>query len=342
MDIGAPKPADRPVEGVVEMMLDATRHYDQPLTAERLFGWHAALFPAARSGMTKIKTGAWRDDNKGPMQIVSGALGKERVYFVAPKADRVDAEMAAFLKWFEVGSQIDAVLKAAVAHLWFVTLHPFDDGNGRIARAIADMALARSEQSPRRFYSMSAQIRQERNDCYGILEQTQKGTMDITPWMEWFLECLGRAIDGAQETLSAVLNKARFGERIKDVPINDRQRLAGHHPSRHSRTGGPRRSDAKSRWGAQHELFSCPVERSQRFQPEHIPDARLRSGVFSEAPANGRSRRRSSKSSERHDAPLLRCVRHREPRAAHDSGQSPQRAEPPLCRWETLRRRRPK
>jgi Fic family protein len=159
------------------------------------------------------------------MQIVSGALGKERVYFVAPKAVRVDAEMAAFLKWFEVGSQIDAVLRAAVAHLWFVTLHPFDDGNGRIARAIADMALARSEHGPQRFYSMSAEIRQERNDYYDILEQTQKGTMEITPWMEWFLGCLGRAIDGAQETLSAVLNKARFWERIKDVPINDRQRL---------------------------------------------------------------------------------------------------------------------
>lgn len=225
IDIGALKPADRHVEGVVEMMLDATRHYDKPLTADRLFGWHAALFPTGRSGMHKIKAGAWRDDSTGPMQVVSGAVGKERVHFEAPKAERVDADMRAFLKWFEADTKIDAVLKAGEAHLWFVTIHPFDDGNGRIARAIADLALARSEHSPQRFYSMSAQIRQERNDYYDILERAQKGTMDITPWMEWFLGCLGRAIDGAQETLSAVLNKSRFWDRIKDIQINDRQRL---------------------------------------------------------------------------------------------------------------------
>ena len=225
IDIGALKPADRHVEGVVEMTLDATRHYDKPLTAERLFGWHAALFPTGRSGMTKITTGGWRDDSTGPMQVVSGAVGHERVHFEAPKAERVDAEMRAFLEWFEVGSKTDAVLKAALAHLWFVTIHPFDDGNGRIARAIADLALARSEHSPQRFYSMSAQIRQERNAYYDILEQTQKGTMDITPWIEWFLGCLGRAIDGTQETLSAVLSKAKFWERLKDVQVNDRQRL---------------------------------------------------------------------------------------------------------------------
>jgi Fic family protein len=225
IDIGALKPADRNVEGVVEMMLDATRHYDKRLTAERLFGWHGALFPTGRSGMTKINAGAWRDDSTGPMQVVSGAVGKERVHFEAPKAARVDKEMRGFLKWFEGDSKIDAVLKAAQAHLWFVTIHPFDDGNGRIARAIADLALARSEHSSQRFYSMSTQIRQERNDYYQILERTQKGTLDITPWMEWFLGCLGRAIDGAQEMLSAVLSKARFWERIKDVQINDRQRL---------------------------------------------------------------------------------------------------------------------
>ena len=225
IDIGALKPADRNVEGVVEMMLDATRHYDKHLTAERLFGWHAALFPTGRSGMTKINAGAWRDDSTGPMQVVSGAIGKERVHFEAPKAERVDKEMRAFLKWFEADTKLDAVLKAGEAHLWFVTIHPFDDGNGRIARAMADLALARSEHSPQRFYSMSAQIRQERNDYYDILERTQKGTLDITPWMEWFLGCLGRAIDGAQETLRAVLNKARFWDRIKDSQINDRQRL---------------------------------------------------------------------------------------------------------------------
>ena len=225
MDIGALKPADRDVEGVVEMMLDATRHYDQPLTSERLFAWHASLFPTGRSGMKKIRAGAWRDDSTGPMQVVSGAIGKQHVHFEAPKADRLDAEMRRFLHWFETDSGIDAVLKAGMAHLWFVTIHPFDDGNGRIARALADLALARSENSPQRFYSVSAQIRQERNAYYGILEETQKGTMDITPWMDWFLGCLGRAIGGAQLTLSAVLAKARFWERIKDIALNDRQRL---------------------------------------------------------------------------------------------------------------------
>ena len=225
MDIGALKPADRHVEGVVEMMLAATRHYDRPLSAERLFAWHAALFLTGRSGMTKIRTGAWRDDRTGSMQVVSGPIGKEHVHYEAPKADRVDAAMRAFLEWFEAPSGINPVLKAAEAHLWFVTIHPFDDGNGRIARAIADMALARSERSPQRFYSMSAQIRQERNDYYDILEHTQKGAMDITPWMEWFLGCLGRAIDGAQSILSAILAKARFWDRINGVPLKERQRL---------------------------------------------------------------------------------------------------------------------
>src|SRR5262245_45031580 len=187
MDIGALTPADRNVEGVVEMMLDATRHYDQPLTAERLFAWHASLFPTGRRAMTKIRTGAWRDDSTGPMQVVSGPIGKEHVHFEAPKADRLDAEMSGFLDWFEAESGIDPVLKAGIAHLYFVTIHPFDDGNGRIARAIADLALARSENSPQRFYSMSAQIRLERNVYYEILEQTQKGTMDITRWMDCFI-----------------------------------------------------------------------------------------------------------------------------------------------------------
>jgi Fic family protein len=225
MDIGALKPADRNVEGIVEMMLDATRHYDQPLTDERLFAWHASLFPTGRSGMTKIRAGAWRDDSTGPMEVVSGPVGKERVHFQAPPAPRLDGEMRAFLDWFNADAEIDPVLKAGLAHLWFVTIHPFDDGNGRIARAVADMALARSEDSPQRFYSMSAQIRQERNAYYDILEQTQKGSLDITPWMEWFLGCLGRAIDGAQTTLAAVLAKARFWDVIADVAINDRQRL---------------------------------------------------------------------------------------------------------------------
>jgi Fic family protein len=224
MDIGALKPADRNVEGVVEMMLDATRHYDQPLTAGRLFAWHASLFPTGRSGMTKIRTGAWRDDSTGPMQVVSGPIGKEHLHFEAPAAESLDAEMAAFLDWFQGDAETDPVAKAGLAHLWFVTIHPFDDGNGRIARAIADMSLARSENSPQRFYSMSAQIRQERNAYYDILEETQRGTMDITSWMTWFFGCLGRAIDRAQTTLAAVLAKAHFWEGIA-AATNERQRL---------------------------------------------------------------------------------------------------------------------
>jgi Fic family protein len=229
MDIGALKPVDRNVEGVVEMTLDATRHYDEPLTTGRLFAWHASLFPAGRSGMTTIRAGDWRDDHGGPMRVVSGPVGREHVHYEAPTAERVAAEMNSFVDWFEGDTGMDPVLKAGLAHLWFVTIHPFDDGNGRIARAIADMALARSEGSPRRFYSMSAQIRQERKAYYDILEATQKETMDVTPWMEWFVGCLGRAIDGAQTILGGVLAKARFWERIQGVgpgfAINDRQRL---------------------------------------------------------------------------------------------------------------------
>jgi Fic family protein len=225
IDIGALKPADRQVEGIVEMMLDATRHYDQPLTAERLFGWHASLFPAGRSGMTKINAGAWRDDSTGPMQVVSGPVGREHVHFEAPRAERLEREMDVFLGWFNARVGIDAVLKAGLAHLWFVTIHPFGDGNGRIARAIADMLLARSEQSPQRFYSMSAQIWQERAAYYEVLERTQKATLDISPWMEWFLGCLDRAIEGAQTTLGAVLSKARFWESVAEIPLNSRQRL---------------------------------------------------------------------------------------------------------------------
>ena len=224
IDIGGLAPADRNVEGVVEMMLDATRHFHRSLTADRLFGWHASLFPAGRSAMVRIKTGNWRDDSTGPMQVISGPLGKERVHYEAPSADRIDREMGVFLHWFESELPMDPVLKAGLAHLWFVTIHPFDDGNGRIARTIADLSLARSENSPQRFYSMSAQIRQERGAYYGILEQTQKGTLDVTSWMEWFVGCLGRAIEGAQETHRLLLVKARFWEQLKGVPLNERQR----------------------------------------------------------------------------------------------------------------------
>ena len=222
-DIGASKPADRDVEGAVEMTLDATRHYDRPLTAERLFAWHASLFPTGRSGMAAITAGGWRDGKMGPVQVVSGPM--EHVHYEAPEAERLDREMKSFLEWFEGDKWTDPVLMAGLAHLWFATLRPFDDGNGRIARAIADMALARSEQTPQRFYGMSAQIRQERNAYYEILQQTRKGTLDVTPWMEWFLGCLGRAIDEARETLGAVLNKARFWDRIQHVRLNGRQRL---------------------------------------------------------------------------------------------------------------------
>ena len=225
MDIGALKPTDRDVDGVVEMMLDATGRYDQPLTDARLFSWHAALFPTGSSGLNRIVVGAWRDDRMGPMQVVSGPIGRERVHYEAPAAARLPEEMRRFIEWFNNDRAIEPVLKAALAHLWFVTIHPFDDGNGRIARAIADMALARSEESPRRFYSMSAQIRQEREDYYRVLERTGKGTMDITPWMEWFLACLTRAIEAAQVALSGVNAKARAWEKLRDVPLNDRQRL---------------------------------------------------------------------------------------------------------------------
>ncbi|UDF03277.1 Fic family protein [Asticcacaulis sp. AND118] len=225
MDIGALAPVDRNVEGVVEMMLDATQHYNTPLTAERLFGWHAALFPTGRSGMTKIVVGAWRDGTSGPMQVVSGPIGRERIHFEAPDAQRLDEEMKAFLKWFEEGADLDPVIRAAIAHLWFITIHPFEDGNGRIARAIADLALARSERSSQRFYSMSAQIRAERAAYYDRLERTQKGDLDITDWIGWFLACLDRAFVGAETTLASVVTKARFWETHQVNALNARQRL---------------------------------------------------------------------------------------------------------------------
>ena len=225
MDIGGLRHADRNVDGVVEMMMDATSNYAQPLTAERLHGWHSSLFPAGQSGLRRITVGAWRDDSTGPMQVVSGPMGRERVHYEAPPAARLDAEMGAFLVWFNAPAETDGVLRAGLAHLWFVTIHPFDDGNGRIARAVADMALARSEGSPQRFYSMSTQIMRERDDYYDILERTQRETMDVSAWQEWFLACLGRAIDDAQATLSGVLAKARFWERAARVPLNGRQRL---------------------------------------------------------------------------------------------------------------------
>jgi Fic family protein len=223
MDTAGLIPADRNVEGVVEMMLDATSRHAQPLTQKRLFDWHAALFPTGRGGMRKITVGRWRTAASGPMQVVSGPAGREKVHYEAPPAERVPGEMKEFLRWFGKPGDMDPLLVAGLAHLWFVTIHPFEDGNGRIARAIADMALARAEGTDQRFYSMSGQIRLERNDYYNTLESTQKGGTDVTRWQRWFLECLLRAIEGAQETLSGVLSKARFWERFAKERLNERQ-----------------------------------------------------------------------------------------------------------------------
>jgi Fic family protein len=220
---GLPKPG-REVEGIVEMMLDATRNFDQPLTAERIYGWHAALFPTGRSGMYRITVGGWRTGQTGPMQVVSGPVGRERVHFQAPQADRLGDEMERFLDWFNRSSDMDPVLKAAVAHLWFVTIHPFDDGNGRIARAIADMALSRADGSKDRFYSMSSGIEAERKEYYIQLESAQRGSLNITSWLAWFLGCLDRAIEASDTMLASVLHKARLWQRINIKPVNERQR----------------------------------------------------------------------------------------------------------------------
>jgi Fic family protein len=225
IETAATFPADRHVEGVVKMLLDATQQFDQPLTTNRLFKWHAGLFPTGRSGLLRIIAGAWRDDAHGPMEVVSGPLGRERVHYEAPNAARLECEMTQFIDWANRADNTDPVLRSAIAHLWFVTIHPFDDGNGRIARAISDWLLAQSENSPQRFYSMSAQIRKERDAYYDILEQTQKATLDITPWLEWFLNCLGRAVDATETTLSSVLRKARFWDKSRTAQLNDRQRL---------------------------------------------------------------------------------------------------------------------
>jgi Fic family protein len=225
MEAGGLAPVDGRVDGVVDMMLDATQWFDLPLTDERLFGWHAVLFPTGRSGMNKIEVGHWRSDRDGPMQVTSGPVGKARVHYQAPGAERLDGEMRRFLEWFNGSDRVDPVIDAALAHLWFVTIHPFEDGNGRIARAIADMALARSERAPWRFYSMSAQIRAERSAYYEILEATQKGDLDITAWLDWFLGCLDRAFDRAEVTLASVLAKAKFWEENAAAKLNDRQRL---------------------------------------------------------------------------------------------------------------------
>ncbi len=223
VDIGALAPADRHVEGVVDMVLDATLQCDAPLTKERLFSWHAALFPTGYSGLSKLNVATWRDDSSGPMQVVSGAIGRQRVHFEAPPANRLEAETARFLAWVNGPLNEPALIKAGLGHLWFVTLHPFDDGNGRIARAVGDLLLARADGSPQRFYSLSAQIQRERKAYYDILERTQRGSMDSTAWLAWFLNALHRAVEQAQHSLYAVLVKARFWQHWATTPLNDRQ-----------------------------------------------------------------------------------------------------------------------
>ncbi len=226
MDIAGLVTADRHIEGVVEMMLDATQHFDKPLTEERLFGWHAALFPTGRSGLHKIVVGAWRDNlPHDPMQVVSGAMSKETIHYEAPAAELLRDEMNKFLQWFNETTTTDTVIKAAIAHVWLVTIHPFDDGNGRIARAVADMQLARADGAVQRFYSMSAQIRKERNAYYTILEKTQRGNLDITAWLQWFLECLSRALNASEEILALIFKKAAFWKANEKTIFNSRQVL---------------------------------------------------------------------------------------------------------------------
>jgi Fic family protein len=224
LDTGGLPPSNRHIDGIVELMLDATQKYNEPLTEDRLFDWHCALFPTLRSGLRFITVGTWRPVEAGAMQVVSGARGREKVHYEAPNASRLPEEMHAFLDWLNHTKNIDPVIRAGVAHFWFVTIHPFEDGNGRVARAIADMCLAKADNKPERFYSMSAQIEKERKQYYIELETAQKGTPDITGWLQWFLDCLGRAIDGADETLETVLYKANIWNTLSPHPVNERQR----------------------------------------------------------------------------------------------------------------------
>lgn len=276
MDIAGLVPSDRYVEGVVEMMLDATQNYRKPLAKERLFGWQASLFPTGRSGMYRIITGAWREGNEQPMQVVSGPLGREKVHFQAPEASLIEDEMERFLGWFNSESELDPVLKAGIAHLWFITIHPFDDGNGRVARAIADMQLARADRGGQRYYSMSAQTRQERNAYYTILEKTQKGRLDIMPWLEWFLSCLHGALSLADEKLEAVLEKAHFWDRYGSTPLNVRQRLLIN-----KLQDGFEGKLTSSKWA---KIAKCSQDTAGR----DIQDLILK-GILKKEPAGGRS-----------------------------------------------------
>lgn len=227
LEIAGLVPTGRNVEGVVEMMLDASQKFATPLTAERLFDWHAALFPTGRSGIHKITVGAWRTSDSGPMQVISGPIGRQKIHFEAPNAELIDHEMQKFFAWFEDSNinNIDPVLKAGIAHFWFITIHPFEDGNGRIARAIGDMALARADGISNRFYSLSTQIESERKDYYNQLEKQQRATLDLTNWLEWFLDCLGRAISNSEKTLGKIIFKGRLWDKINRQSVNERQRI---------------------------------------------------------------------------------------------------------------------
>jgi len=269
--------ASRDVEGIVEMMLDATQMFSKPLTRDRLFDWHAALFPTDRSGMHRITVGGWRTMDAGPMQVVSGPMGRENVHFEAPSAERLDSEMKAFLAWFDKQRDIDPVLKAGIAHLWFVTIHPFEDGNGRIARAISDMALARADGTSDRFYSLSSQIESERKDYYDQLEKQQRSTPEITGWLEWFLDCLGRAISSADKTLGNVLFKAQLWEKINLNQVNKRQRLIINSMLEHDFKGHMNTSKYA-------KLTKCSNDTALR----DIQDLKTR-GIFIQNPGRGRS-----------------------------------------------------
>ena len=269
--------ASREVEDIVEMMLDATREYSEPLTKERLRNWHAAMFPAGRSGMRGISVGAWRTAESLPMQVVSGPAGRETVHFEAPGAERIEKEMETFLFWFEHGRKIDPVLKAGIAHLWFLTVHPFEDGNGRIGRAVADMALARADGMAESYYSLSAQIESERMDYYDQLEKQQRGTPDITNWLQWFVDCLGRAIASAEQSLSRVLYKARLWEQINENPVNERQRLVINRMLEDDFIGHMNTSKYA-------KMAKCSTDTALR----DIQDLKAR-GVFIQNPGGGRS-----------------------------------------------------
>lgn len=269
--------SSRDVDGIVAVLLDATQHFSVPLTKERLFDWHAALFPTGRSGMHRITVGDWRPIEAGPMQVVSGAIGKETVHFEAPSADKLDSEMNQFLDWFESSNNMDPVIKAGIAHFWFVTVHPFEDGNGRIGRAICDMALARSEGISERFYSLSYQIEKERKQYYNVLERQQKSSADITPYLKWFLECFGRAMANVESTLSNVMFKAKLWDEINVKPVNERQKQIINRMLQEDFVGHMNTSKYAT-------LTKCSTDTALR----DIQDLKDR-GVFIQNPSGGRS-----------------------------------------------------